>query len=47
MEDAAKAHCIKHTAQIVRKAAEIKVRGEAEKRRLAEKKKKKKMLEYF
>ena len=44
MEDAAKAHCVKHTAQKVRKAAETKV---TEKRRLAEKKKKKKMLEYF
>jgi len=47
LEETVKACCIKHTAQKVRKAVEAKVREEAEKRRLAEEKDKRKQLEYL
>ena len=48
LEAAAKLHWAEHAAQKARKKAEVKTREEAERRRVAEKeKKKKRMLEYL
>ena len=47
MEEAAKSHQAEHTAQKARREVEAKVKKEAEKRRIAEEKKKKRTLEYI
>jgi len=47
LEKTAEIHCVECTAQKARKVVEAKIREEAEKRRLAEKKKKKKQIKYL